>query len=60
VIRLISQLRTTADELETERKLRNGKTIVMAKQKIGTPCFVHFLKMAGARPSIAKPYSVLH
>lgn len=59
VIKLMSQVKTWAEPLETERKLRKGKTIVTAKQKIGTPFFVHFLKSAGARPSMARPYMVL-
>jgi hypothetical protein len=58
-MRLMSQVKTWEELLETWRKLRNGKSIVTRKQKIGTPCLVHFRRMRGARPSNARPYSVL-
>lgn len=42
---------TCAELLPTDKKLRNGKTIVMQKHQIGTPFFVHFLRNFGAWPS---------
>ena len=51
----MSHVRTIAELDETERKLKNGKIMTMAKQKMGTPPFVHLRRNLGARPSIARP-----
>jgi hypothetical protein len=43
---------------ETCRKERIGKIITMAKQYIGTPCRVVYVRILGALPSKARPYKV--
>jgi hypothetical protein len=58
VIRLTSQSSTLLDEFETDKNERSGKNMVTPKQKIGTPFLVHFLKIFGARPSIASEYKL--
>ena len=54
VMRFVSQVSTLADPLETERKLRSGKSMVTAKHQIGTPFLVHLRRKRGARPSMER------
>lgn len=58
VLKIIYQPRTTAVPLDICKKDKRGNIMTTIQQYIGVPFLVHFLKTAGAWPSMAKPCNV--